>query len=61
MAISVVPFERQMLDFGQSCREGRLPLCSGVDGFRSLQLVQAIYQSCRHGVPVALHEKYTSM
>lgn len=56
MAISVVPLERQTLDFGQSCREGRPPLCSGLDGFRSLQLVQAIYQSCRQGVPVALHE-----
>lgn len=47
MAISVVPFERQLLDFGEACRTGRSPLCSGPEGFRALQLVQSIYRSCR--------------
>ena len=47
MAISIVPFERQLLDFGESCRTGRSPLCSGTDGFRALQLIQSMYQSCR--------------
>jgi predicted dehydrogenase len=52
MAISVVPFERQMLDFAEACRENRAPSCSGADGFRALQLVQAIYGSCREHRPV---------
>jgi UDP-N-acetyl-2-amino-2-deoxyglucuronate dehydrogenase len=47
MAISVVPFERQFLDFGEACKTGRSPLCSGPDGFRALQLVEGIYESCR--------------
>ncbi len=47
MAISVVPFERQLSDFGEACRTGRLPACSGIDGYRALQLVRSIYTSCR--------------
>lgn len=54
MAISVVPFERQVLDFSQACRENRPPSCSGADGFRALQLVQSIYRSCREGQPVVI-------
>jgi UDP-N-acetyl-2-amino-2-deoxyglucuronate dehydrogenase len=46
MAISVVPFERQFLDFGEACKAGRPPACSGLDGFRALQLVRSIYTSC---------------
>jgi UDP-N-acetyl-2-amino-2-deoxyglucuronate dehydrogenase len=49
MAISLVPLEQQLLDFGDSCRTGRTPACSGLDGFRALQLVRAIYSSCREG------------
>jgi UDP-N-acetyl-2-amino-2-deoxyglucuronate dehydrogenase len=52
MAISVVPFERQFLDFAEACREGRIPLCSGLDGYRALQLVLSIYESCRTGLPI---------
>ena len=47
MAISTVPFERQLLYFGDSCQTGRPPLCSGAEGFRALQLVLSMYQSCR--------------
>jgi predicted dehydrogenase len=47
MAVSVVPFERQMLDFAQACRTGRPPLCSAQEGYRALTLVSAIYESCR--------------
>ena len=54
MAISVLPFERQMLDFGEACRMGRSPSCSGADGLRALQLVQGIYASCREGRHVAI-------
>jgi predicted dehydrogenase len=46
MAISVVPFERQLFDFGEACRAGRPPACSGHDGFRALQLVRSIYTAC---------------
>lgn len=53
LAISLAPFERQFLDFGEACKQGRVPACSGVDGFRALQLVQSIYTSCREGRTVA--------
>jgi len=46
MAISVAPFERQFLDFGEACKTGRTPLVSGIDGYRALQLVTSIYESC---------------
>ncbi len=57
MAISLVPFERQMLDFAQSCAAGRAPLCSGKDGYRALQLVRSIYESCAERHFVAVHDK----
>jgi predicted dehydrogenase len=46
MAISVTPFERQLLDFGESCEAGRSPACSGLDGFLALQPVRSINTSC---------------
>jgi UDP-N-acetyl-2-amino-2-deoxyglucuronate dehydrogenase len=49
MAISLVSLEQQLLDFGDACTKKRTPVCSGLDGFRALQLVQAIYTSCREG------------
>ena len=52
MAISVVPFERQLLDFGRACLTGEAPLVSGEDGYRALQLVTSIYESCRQERPV---------
>jgi UDP-N-acetyl-2-amino-2-deoxyglucuronate dehydrogenase len=54
MAISLAPFERQFSDFGAACREGRAPACSGEDGYRALQLVRAIYESCAEGRKVSL-------
>lgn len=54
MAISVVPFERQFLDFAEACAQGRLPLCSGEDGYRALELVLNIYDSCRTGQPITI-------
>jgi UDP-N-acetyl-2-amino-2-deoxyglucuronate dehydrogenase len=56
MAISLVSIERQLADFGEACRDGRPPACSGEDGFRALQLVRAIYDSCAEGRRVALSE-----
>lgn len=43
-AISTIPFERQF-DFGEACKAGRPPACSGRDGFRALQVVGGIYTS----------------
>ena len=56
MAISLEPFERQFLDFGESIKTGRRPISSGEDGFRALEVVESIYQSCRQGQPVRLRE-----
>jgi UDP-N-acetyl-2-amino-2-deoxyglucuronate dehydrogenase len=49
MAISLAPFERQFLDFGEAIRTGRQPCSSGEDGYRALEVVMSIYQSCREG------------
>ena len=54
MAISLVPLERQLIDFGEACRTGRGPLCSGEDGYRALQTVLSTYESCRSGLPVEI-------
>lgn len=54
MAISTAPFERQFLDFGEAIRTGRKPLSSGEDGYRALQAVVSIYESCRKGNVVRL-------
>lgn len=54
MAISVTPFERQLSDFGQAVKAGRSPACSGKDGYRALQLVRSIYDSCAHGRSVEI-------
>jgi len=52
MAISVLPFERQFLDFAEACRTGGKPLMTAEDGYRALELVTSIYDSCRSGAPV---------
>jgi predicted dehydrogenase len=49
MAISLAPFERTFLDFGEACKSGRAPNSSGVEGYRALELVKAFYESCRSG------------
>lgn len=54
MAISVESFERQFLDFGAAIQAGRAPLVSGEEGYRALELVNAIYRSCRTERGVAL-------
>ncbi len=55
MAISVTTFERQFLNFQEAIRTGRDPLVNGQEGYRALELVLGVYQSCREGRPVALH------
>jgi predicted dehydrogenase len=49
MAISLEPFERQFLDFGDAIAAGRPPLVSGEEGYRALEIVEAVYRSCRTG------------
>jgi UDP-N-acetyl-2-amino-2-deoxyglucuronate dehydrogenase len=51
MAISLAPFERQFLDFGEAIRTGGRPCSSGEEGCRALEVVMSIYQSCREGLP----------
>jgi UDP-N-acetyl-2-amino-2-deoxyglucuronate dehydrogenase len=55
MAISLEPFERQFLDFGEAIRSGRKPLVSGEDGYRALEFVIRAYDSCRSGQKVQLN------
>jgi predicted dehydrogenase len=54
MAISLASFERQFQDFGEAIRCRRAPLVTGEEGFRALEVVDAIYRSCREGGPVSL-------
>lgn len=54
MAISFEPFERQFQDFGDAIRQGRRPRVAGEEGYQALEVVDAIYRSCRTGQKVAL-------
>jgi len=54
MAISLEPFERQFLDFGDAIAKGRRPLVAGEEGCQALEVVDAIYRSCRTGETVVL-------
>jgi predicted dehydrogenase len=54
MAIPLTPFERQFTDFGNACKEGRAPLVSGEEGYKALEIVLSVYESCRTGNKVRL-------
>jgi len=54
MAISITPFERQLSEFAEACAAGRAPSCSGVEGYRALELVRSIYASCAEGRKVQI-------
>ncbi len=54
MAISLEPFERQFRDFGEAIQSGRKPLVSGEEGYQALEIVDAVYRSCRSGEKVTL-------
>lgn len=54
MAISLAPFERQFLDFGDAIRQGSKPRVSGEEGYQALEVVDAVYRSCRTGQKVVL-------
>jgi UDP-N-acetyl-2-amino-2-deoxyglucuronate dehydrogenase len=49
MAISLEPFERQFRDFGDAIKTGRKPMVSGEEGYQALEIVDAVYRSCRWG------------
>lgn len=53
--VSDVAGHRELLaDFAAAVREGREPLCPGEEGRKSLELVLAMYESSRRGLPVIL-------
>jgi UDP-N-acetyl-2-amino-2-deoxyglucuronate dehydrogenase len=54
MAISVTTFERQFSDFAEAIRTKREPISNGEDGYRALEFVLSVYQSCREGQKVAI-------
>jgi UDP-N-acetyl-2-amino-2-deoxyglucuronate dehydrogenase len=54
MAISVTTFERQFADFAEAIRHGREPLSNGEDGYRALEFVLSVYQSCRENRTVQI-------
>jgi UDP-N-acetyl-2-amino-2-deoxyglucuronate dehydrogenase len=54
MAISLEPFERQFRDFGAAIEKGRKPLVAGEEGLQALEIVDAVYRSCRAGERIAL-------
>ncbi len=54
MAISLEPFERQFLDFGDAIAKGRKPRVAGEEGYQALEIVDAVYRSCRLGEKVTL-------
>jgi predicted dehydrogenase len=46
--------KRLLEDFLQAMATGGTPLCDGVEGRRSVALVQALYESSKTGQPVSL-------
>ena len=54
MAISTTPFERQFTEFGEACKAGRAPSCSGIEGYKALEVVRSIYTSCAEGRTVQI-------
>ncbi len=60
MAISLEPFERQFLDFGDAIAQGRKPLMAGEEGYQALELVDAVYRSCRAGEKVVLGAEHAA-
>jgi predicted dehydrogenase len=49
MAISLEPFERQFRDFADAIQNRRKPLVAGEEGYQALEMVEAVYRSCRTG------------
>jgi predicted dehydrogenase len=60
MAISVTTFERQFSDFAEAIGARREPLSNGEDGYRALEFVLAVYQSCRERRRVSLDAAHSA-
>ncbi len=54
MAIALTSFERQFIDFADALRSDREPLVGGEEGYRALEVVLGIYDSCRKACRVEL-------
>jgi predicted dehydrogenase len=54
MSIRLTSFERQFQDFADSIRTGREPVVNGEEGYRALEVVLGIYQSCLENKSVQL-------
>ena len=54
MAITLTSFERQFRDFADAITERREPVVNGEEGYRAVELVIAIYESCRQGKPTII-------
>jgi UDP-N-acetyl-2-amino-2-deoxyglucuronate dehydrogenase len=54
MSIRLTSFERQFENFADSIRTGREPVVNGEEGYRALEVVLAVYQSCRENKSVQL-------
>lgn len=54
MAIALTSFERQFLDFADAIVNDREPVVNAKEGYRALEVVLGIYQSCREQQPVVL-------
>lgn len=54
MAIGLAAFERQFTDFGEAIADQRQPRVSGTEGYAAMELVDAIYRSCRRNEIVRL-------
>lgn len=54
MAIGVTTFERQFQDFAEAITQHREPLVNGEEGYRALEVVLGIYQSCRERRTITL-------
>ena len=54
MAISLEPFERQFRDFGDAIAKGASPWSAAIEGCQALEIVDAVYRSCRSGEKVVL-------
>ncbi len=54
MAISLEPFEREFLNYGEAIKTGGKPLISGEEGYQALEIVLSVYRSCREGLTVSL-------
>lgn len=54
MAISTVPLERQFRNFADAIARREAPLVSGEEALAALEVVEAIYDSCRSGAKIVL-------